>query len=152
MKNRLWLLLLCFSLQNCTALQKQFLHPFATKPPGYTHVVTVRGAAKTIYISGQVPTNERGEIVGKGDFAAQTRQVYENLKITLQAAGATFQDVVKMTTFVKDYKVEYLATLRSIRAEYLPKDDPPASTLVGVQSLYSPDVLIEIEAIAVVGK
>lgn len=152
MKNILPILTICLSLQSCVTIQKQFLNPFPTKPNGYTHVVVTTGAAKTIYISGQVPTNEKGEIIGKGDFAAQTRQVYENLKITLAAAGATFSDVVKMTTFIKDFKTEYLPALRSIRAEYLPKENPPASTLAGVQSLYSPDVMIEIEAIAVLRK
>jgi len=149
MKAILTILLIGLSLQSCATLNKQFLNPFPTKPNGYTHVV-VTDCAKTIYISGQVPVNEKGEIVGKGDFAVQTRQVYENLKITLQAAGATFSDVVKMTTYVKDYKTDYLTALRSIRTEYLPKENPPASTLAGVQSLYSPDVMIEIEAIAVI--
>ncbi|MFN7117171.1 MAG: RidA family protein [Saprospiraceae bacterium] len=151
MKKLLQLLVVLCLLQGCSSLQKTFINPFPIKPPGYTHVV-VTDCARTIYISGQVPTNEKGEIVGKDDFAVQTRQVYENLKIALQAAGATFNDVVKMNTYIKNYTPDYLPTLRTIRADYLPKENPPASPLAGVQSLYHPDVLIEIEAIAVIEK
>lgn len=149
MKNFLWLVLACLAFQSCSNVQKQFINPFPTKPNGYTHVLVAK-AAKTIYISGQVPVNEKGEIIGKGDFAVQTRQVFENLKTALAAANATFNDVIKITIYIKDYKPDlHLSVLRSIRNEYVSKENPPASTLAGVQSLYNSDVIIEIEAIAV---
>jgi len=143
------ILLLCASVA-VRAQDKQFINPFGTKPPGYTHVVVVNGPGKTIYISGQVPVNATGEIVGKGDLKQQVTQVYENLKLALQAAGATFDDVVKMNTYVVNYKPADVAIIREVRALYLSGESPPASTLAGVQALYHPDIMIEIEAIAVI--
>ena len=118
-------------------------------PTGYTHVVSVSGG-RTLYIAGQVAYNEKGDVVGKGDLRAQTRQVFENLRLALAGAGATFKDVVKWNTYVVNYKPEDLPALREIRAEALKDVTPPASTFIGVQALANPDFLIEIEAIAVV--
>jgi len=118
--------------------------------PTYTHVVAARGA-ETVYISGQVALDANGNTVGAGDLAAQTDQVMRNLQTALAAAGATFGDVVKITTFVVGYNPHDRATIASIRSQYLPADNPPASTLVGVAALASPDWLIEIEAVAVIG-
>ena len=118
--------------------------------PAYTHVVGARGA-ETLYISGQVAIDESGKTVGVGDLAAQTQQVMQNLETALHAAGATFADVVKLTTFVVDYIPEYRAIIGGARSAFLSKDKPPASTLVGVSALAAADWLIEIEAIAVIG-
>jgi reactive intermediate/imine deaminase len=125
----------------------QYLNPPAlSAPTGYTHVVQVHGG-RTIYIAGQVALDKSGNVVGKGDFAAQTTQVFENLKSALAAGGATFDNLVKVTTFVTD--LSQMQTLRSIRAKYYGKN-PPASTLVQIMKLASDDLMIEIEAIAVV--
>ena len=142
---------ICLLTLSLTAMaQKEFINPETLlKPSGYTHVVT-SGPGKTIYISGQVPVNANGEIVGKGDLKVQVKQVYENLKLCLAAAGATFNDVVKMNTYVVNYKPEYITTIREVRSGYLSSKNPPASTLAGVQALYHPDVMIEVEAIAIV--
>jgi enamine deaminase RidA (YjgF/YER057c/UK114 family) len=86
----------------------------------------------------------------KGDLRAQARQVFENLRIALAAAGGSFKDLVKINTYVVGYKPDQLPILREVRAEMLKDLTPPASTLAGVQSLVNPDLLIEIEAIAVV--
>jgi reactive intermediate/imine deaminase len=115
-------------------------------PTGYTHLVQVQGG-RTIYIAGQVALDKSGNIVGKGDFIAQTTQVFENLKSALAAAGATFDNLVKVTTFVTD--LSQMQALRSIRAKYYGKN-APASTLVQITQLANPDLMIEIEAIAVV--
>ena len=115
-------------------------------PTGYSHVVTARGG-KTIYIAGQVAFDAKGQLVGKGDLAAQTRQVFENLGIALKAAGATFANVVKANTYMRD--ASQVAVLREIRSRYF-TDTLPASTLVEVPRLANPDFLIEIEVIAVV--
>jgi len=125
----------------------QYLNPpTLSVPTGYTHVVEVlRG--RTIYIAGQVALDQAGNVVGKRDFAAQANQVFENLKAALTAAGATFDNVVKVTTFVTD--MTHLAALRNIRAKYYGKH-APASTLVQIQKLAHEDFVIEIEAIAVV--
>ena len=125
----------------------QYLNPpTLSTPTGYTHVVEVtRG--KTVYISGQVSLDKSGNVVGKGDFVAQTTQVFENLKAALAAVGATFDNVVKVTMFVTD--MSNIATLRTIRLKYYGKN-APASTLVQIGKLAHEDFMIEIEAIAVV--
>ena len=115
-------------------------------PTGYSHVVTTRGG-KTIYIAGQVAFDAKGQLVGKGDLAAQTRQVFENLSIALKAAGATFANVVKANTYMRD--ASQVAVVREVRSKYFAKE-LPASTLIEVPRLANPDFLIEIEVIAVV--
>jgi reactive intermediate/imine deaminase len=115
-------------------------------PTGYSHVVEVSGG-RTIYIAGQVAFDKSGTVVGKGDFAAQTTQVFENLKAALAAVGATFDNVVKVNTYVTD--MSQIQALREIRGKYYGKN-APASTLVEIGRLAHPDLMIEIEAIAVV--
>src|SRR5262245_15552142 len=117
-----------------------------TKPTGYTHVVK-SAPGTTIYISGQIAFDRDGRVVGVGDFRAQTVQVFENLKAALAACGATFADVVKVTTFVTDMK--NAPTLREVRTGYF-GPNPPASTLVQISGLVIPELMIEIEAVAVV--
>jgi reactive intermediate/imine deaminase len=117
-----------------------------TKPTGYTHVVKA-ASGRTVYISGQISFDKDGKIVGVGDFRAQTIRVFENLKAALTAAGATFDHVVKVTTFVTDMKNAPI--LREVRAGYFGKN-PPAGTLVQVTGLIVPELMIEIEAVAVV--
>jgi enamine deaminase RidA (YjgF/YER057c/UK114 family) len=123
--------------------------PGLSTPRGYSHTVSVSGG-RTVYIAGQVAYNAQGEVVGRGDLKAQTRQAFENLRLALAAAGGSFKDVVKINTYVVGYKPDQLPILREARAEILKDLMPPASTLVGVQALVNPDLLIEIEAIAVV--
>jgi enamine deaminase RidA (YjgF/YER057c/UK114 family) len=145
----IFILFSCASLLSAQQVDKEFINPFRIKPTGYTHTV-VSSAGRTIYISGQVPVNEAGQVVGEGDLKAQTKQVYDNLLYCLRFAGARFEDVVKMTTYVVNYKPSDIDIVREVRKGYLSKENPPASTLVGVQSLVHPDYLIEIEAIAVI--
>ncbi len=84
-------------------MPKQFINPAGLSNPGtYTHVV-VADAGKTVYISGQVALDANGQIVGQGDLRAQTRQVFENLRIGLVSVGATFADVIKMNTYIVNY-------------------------------------------------
>lgn len=129
--------------------ERRFLSPEALAPPsGYSHVVDAP-AGRIIYISGQVPLDTAGQLVGEGDFEAQTRRVFENLSAALDAAGASWSDVVKLSYFLRD--VGQIATVRSIRNEYVDTEHPPASTLVEVSGLFRDDVLIEIEAVAVKG-
>ena len=118
------------------------------RPPTYTPVVATRGG-RTIYVSGQVPVNDKGELVGKGDLLAQTEQVFRNIETALKGAGATFADVVKINSYVVNYRPEHRAVMHQVRSKYASKDSPPASTLVGVQALAVPDYLVEVEAIAV---
>lgn len=131
-------------------MEKKFINPPALATPrGYTHVVTAQGG-KTVLVAGQVAFDAKGEIVGRGDLRAQARQAYENLKTALAAAGATPADVVKMNTYVVNYKSEDLPVIREVRSQVFTQENPPASTLVGVQALALDGLLIEVEAIAVV--
>jgi enamine deaminase RidA (YjgF/YER057c/UK114 family) len=133
-------------------MKTEFIQPRGVAAsPAYTHVVTASGGT-TVYVSGQVAFDEDGKLVGRGDLAAQTRQVFQNLERALAAAGATFENVVKLTTYVVGYKPELVAAIREIRSGFLPKDRPPASTLVGVEALAFDGLLIEVEAIAVVDR
>ncbi len=116
--------------------------------PAYTQVVAARGA-RTVHISGQVAIDADGQPVGGDDLGAQTEQVMVNLGIALKAAGASFDDVVKIVTYVVDYRPEHRAVIGEVRGRYLPAGRPPASTLVGVSALAGPEWLIEIEAVAV---
>jgi reactive intermediate/imine deaminase len=113
-------------------------------PPGYSHAVRAGGL---IFISGQVPLDEAGAVVGEGDMAAQARQVFRNLGAVLEAAGATFADLVKLTYFVRD--IAAVGEIRSARDEFVDTADPPASSLVEVCRLFRPELLIEVEAVAV---
>ena len=115
-------------------------------PTGYSHVVSTRGG-KTVYIAGQVAFDAKGTLVGKGDLAAQTKQVFENLGIALKAAGATFANVVKTNYYMRD--ASQVAVVREIRSKYF-TSELPASTLVEVPRLANPDFLIEIEVVAVI--
>ncbi len=116
------------------------------KPTGYTHVVSAT-PGRTVYIAGQVALDRSGAVVGAGDMRAQAKQAFENLKAALEAAGAGFQDLVKVNTYVVD--MSQLQAIREVRAAYF-TSTPPASTLVQVSRLARPEFLIEVEAIAVV--
>lgn len=120
-----------------------------SQPPGYSHVVTVRGG-NTVYISGQVAFDAAGNVVGEGDHRRQAEQVFANLQVALAAAGASFEHVVKLTYYVVDLRREVTLMLREVRAGYLSQERPPASTLVAVPALVDPRLLLEIEAVAVV--
>jgi 2-iminobutanoate/2-iminopropanoate deaminase len=118
-----------------------------SKPTGYTHIVEVTGPVKTIYISGQIALDRDGALVGAGNMKAQADQVFKNLQLALAAAGAKFSDVVKMNTYVTD--MEKLPDVREVRGRYFGAATP-ASTLVQVVHLARPDLMIEVEVIAVV--
>jgi len=114
--------------------------------PAYSQGVKVTGPGTTLYISGQVSQDKRGNIVGKGDFAAQARQVMKNLDAMVKAGGGTLADVVKLTFYLTD--VRYRQDMIPIREEFFgPK--LPASTLITTPALVHPDFLLEVEAIAV---
>ena len=131
-------------------MEKRFINPDGLARPGhYTPVVSVSGG-RTLYISGQVPQDENGEVVGAGDLAAQVEQVYRNLKTALGGAGATLGDLVKINVYVVNYKAEYRPLLNAVRSRYVSQENPPASTLIGVQSLARSEFLVEIEAVAVI--
>ena len=110
--------------------------PSLVKPTGYTHVI-VAPDGRTVYIAGQVAFDSTGQVVGPGDFRVQLEQVYGNLR----------RDLVKTTTYIAD--LTQIGAVREIRARYLDADHPPANTLLPVASLARPELLVEIEAIAI---
>jgi 2-iminobutanoate/2-iminopropanoate deaminase len=121
--------------------------PTLSKPTGYTHIVEVTGPAKTVYVSGQIALDRDGNLVGAGDMKAQAEQVFRNLEAALKAAGATFADVVKMNTYILD--MDKAPAVREVRARYF-GETTPASTLVQVVHLARPELMLEVEVIAVV--
>jgi enamine deaminase RidA (YjgF/YER057c/UK114 family) len=127
----------------------RFLNP-STLPAsrGYTQVVEVPAGSRLVYISGQVPLDREGNLVGAGDFRRQAEQVFTNLGSALAAVGATFADVVKINYYVRD--VSHLADLRAVRDRHVNVTTPPASTLVEVPHLFREDVLLEVEAVAAI--
>ncbi|HEY1993780.1 MAG TPA: RidA family protein [Edaphobacter sp.] len=123
--------------------------PGLSNSPAYTQAVTAKPGT-IIWISGQTAQNAKGELVGKGDLKTQVNQAWENVRLALAGSGATFQDVVKVTTYVVNYKPLMRDDLRAARLKFMGAATPPAATLVGVQSLASDDWLVEIEVTAVI--
>jgi reactive intermediate/imine deaminase len=125
-----------------------YIRPEGSPPAnGYSHAVAFSGPM--VVVSGQVPLDADGRLVGKGDAEAQTRQVYANLSAALEAAGSRLADVVKLTVYLTD--LEDLAAFRRVRDEHQDARRPPASSLVRVAGLVHPDFLVEIDALAVPG-
>jgi enamine deaminase RidA (YjgF/YER057c/UK114 family) len=125
-----------------------FINPDAMhRPTGYTHVVEVT-AGRPVYIAGQVALDPSGAIVGPGDIGAQARQVFDNLRAALQAVGAGFEQVVKLTYYLVD--ATQLPVVREVRDQYVNTQQPPASIAVEIRRLVQEDLLIEVEAVAVI--
>ena len=115
---------------------------------GYTQVVSVEGASRMIFVSGQLPLDASGDVVGPGDIERQTRVAFDNLEKSLRAAGAAISNIVKLTTYVTDV-VNHPPEIRKVRTAIFGADTPPASTMIEVPRFARPEILIEIDAIAV---
>ncbi|MFE9424965.1 RidA family protein [Kitasatospora sp. NPDC006697] len=113
---------------------------------GYSHVAW--GTGRTIAVSGQVALDEHGALVGPEDPEAQARQVFENLRRALAAAGAGFADVIKLTFYVTDR--DQLPAVRAARDAVIDTERPPASSAVVVAGLIRPEFLVEVDALAVI--
>ena len=126
----------------------QFMNPpTMEKPPGYSHIVEIKGDARIVFFAGQLGVDTSGKFVGAaGDFKAQTVQAFENLKAALDAVGAGFEHLVKINNYLVDIERNMLA-FREVRDRYL-VTPPPASTTIGVPALARPGGLFEIEAVA----
>jgi 2-iminobutanoate/2-iminopropanoate deaminase len=134
-----------------TALVK-FINPASVSTPkGYSHAAIVDlGTAKMVIISGQVALDNKGNLVGKDDFGKQVDQIFQNIKSIVEAAGGKMDNVVKLGFYVLD--VKQVQSLRAVRDKYINTKNPPASTLVQVSKLFRDDILVEIEATAVISK
>lgn len=131
------LLLLSCQTTEKPIFKKEYIHPAS----GYTQVVKVTtNESITIYVSGQIGAGD--------DLESQMEDALKNLANELNAAGATYKDIIKMNTYIVDYQPEDLATFRDTRKRIMGDSDMPASTLVGVTALALPEWIIEIEAIA----
>jgi 2-iminobutanoate/2-iminopropanoate deaminase len=154
------------------------VNPDTVAPPAgnYSHAVRLElDGATLVFVSGQLPLDAQGRLVGEGDMARQTEQVFENLRAILEANGASFGDVVRIGSYLTD--LSRLAAMREVRARYQKRlahyrdvrpdrpqgsrglgnaqasfaEEPPASTLVGVAGLVLPGALLEVELVAAVG-
>jgi len=115
--------------------------------PYYSNAVRV-AAGDLLFISGQVAWDENGQLVGAGDGAAQSRQAFGNLGKILDAYGATFDDVVKVTVYVTDFS--FFDELSALR-QSLWRNGGPASAILLVSGLVQPELLVEVEAVAAIG-
>jgi enamine deaminase RidA (YjgF/YER057c/UK114 family) len=132
------------------SVPREFVNPSGVpRRDGVTQVVAVRGG-KTVYVSAQLALDATGKLVGRGDLRAQTKRVFENLSLSLAAVGASFGDLVQMTTYVVGLKPGDAALVHEVAAKFLPPIAPPASSLVGVQALDPKGALVQIDAVAVV--
>lgn len=130
-------------------MSTQHINPDTLGTPGAYSQVVVGEGTRIVSVAGQVATDTSGNVVGKGDFAAQALQAYRNVRSALAAVGATFDDVTKMTVFIVNFdEAAHFGPLIEARQQVIP-GKKPANTLLGVQALASPDFLIEVEAMAV---
>jgi len=116
-----------------------------TPKTAYSQALLASGS-RLLFISGQVAVDAAGQLIGKDDFRAQAHQVFRNLQANLEAAGATWADVVKLTVLLTD--MADFPIFNEVRQEYLQPPFPTATT-AAVSALVSPDWLVEIEAVAV---
>ena len=128
-------------------MTKAFNPPGVVKPFGIFSQAALQGDGKVLHTSGQVAWNEQGDVVGRGDIVAQTRQVLDNIRIILADVGGIMDDIVSVTVYVTE--LGGLKAIHEVRAEYFTKPFP-ASTLVQVAGLVHPDLLIEMSAVAVI--
>lgn len=139
----------CFaSLSSLAQTIEHINPPTLAKSPRYSMAVVATGG-RTVYVSGLVSMDKDGKLVGKGDFGVQARQVMQNIKLAVEAAGGTLASIVKINTYMAN--MNDLGTLRAVRDEFfngLP--DKPASTTVQVARLFQDDYLLEVDVIAVV--
>jgi enamine deaminase RidA (YjgF/YER057c/UK114 family) len=133
-----------------THAQVQHINPDKLhKNPAFTHVVTISGPVKTVYIGAQWAVDKDGNIVGKGDIAAQTEQIFKNIEACLEAAGAAPEHLIHWSIYVADGQAMRSAFEVGMRW-WGRRPNPPMNNVMYVAGFYPPDFLISIEAIAVV--
>src|SRR5712692_1316082 len=131
-------------------MKKELRSKNIRQPSGhFSQAIAIEAKGQLVFISGMTSRRADGTIAGVGDIEAQTRQVCENLKSAVEAAGGTMDDICRVDVYVRN--MEHFDMIHKVRREYF-KSPPPASTMVEVTKMTSPDYLIEINAIAVIGK
>jgi len=129
---------------------KKFINPVGMKPLGMYTTITVAQGGSIAFISGQVSADANGKVVAAGDIEAQSVQVFENLKLALGGVGATFEDVIKLTIYIVGFSPERRKAVMDVRGRYISHENPPAATMVGVDQLVEPELLVEIEAVVAI--
>ena len=128
-------------------MKRQIISDRLCQPSGvFSHATTIEAQGKLVFISGMVARRADGTVAGVGDIEAQTRQVCENLKAAVEEAGGTMDDICRVDVYVRN--MEHFDKIHKVRREYF-KAPLPASTMVEVVKMTSPEYLIEINAIAV---
>jgi enamine deaminase RidA (YjgF/YER057c/UK114 family) len=132
-------------------MQKECLNPktlFPSLPHGFSQIVVASGR-RTAFISGQTAWDTQKRIVGGVSLLEQARQALRNVQAAVEAAGGTLNDVVALRVYIVNYQAESASAVGGALSEFFSRENPPASTWIGVSSLAVPDFLIEIEATAV---
>lgn len=153
MLRSLFFFLLVIASRYAMAQEKPSVVTFVGAGParGYSTAVQVDlGTCTMVIISGQVALDKEGNLVGKGDLARQTGQVFINIKTIVEAAGGTMDDLVKIGIYMLDARE--VQAFRDVRDKFINIKNPPASTLVQVSGLFRPDLLVEVEATAIIPK
>lgn len=128
-------------------MKQQITSPKLAEPNGhFSQATSIHARGKLVFISGMTAHRANGSIAGIGDVEAQTRQVYENLTAAVEAAGGELQDIVRVDVYVRN--IEHFSVIHEVRSAYF-SEPLPASTMVEVSKMVSPDYLVEISAIAV---
>src|SRR6266849_340800 len=128
--------------------KKQITSAKIRQPSGhFSHATMIEARGRLVFISGMTSRRADGSIAGVGDIEVQTRQVCDNIKAAVEAAGGTMDDICRVDVYVRN--MEHFEAIHKVRREYF-KPPLPASTMVEVTKMVSPDYLIEINAIAVV--
>ncbi len=121
-------------------------NPSTIHAPGpYSHAVIVN-QGRVAYLAGQVAFDKDGNLVGEGDLETQLNQAMRNIKAILQDLGSDLTHIIKITTYIADYSHDQVLIVRHVLNEYFAEEHRPANTLLGVQSLAQPGLLVELEA------
>ena len=113
----------------------------------YSNALEVTGATRLLFLAGQTAVDERGEVVGRGDAEAQAQRAFENITLLLEEAGLSWRNVVRLLVLQTDLADR--PAVNKVRARFVDKERPPTSTMAVVKSLALPDLLVEVEAVAV---
>ncbi|RTB44206.1 RidA family protein [Pseudomonas aeruginosa] len=122
------------------------VNPAGAVIPGISSAMVVENG-RLMFLSGHVPMEANGTV--PPDLDAQLEQVFQNLGATLEAAGATPRHLARITIYVRDFQPDQLPTIRRARDRFINQEKPPASALIGVAELFHPNVLVEVDAVAV---
>ena len=133
-------------------MERQFINPpggLKSIPRGYSHAIKVTNPGALLFIAGQGPIDENLKLIGEGDIEAQTRATFRNITRTLEAAGGSCSDIVKMIVFCSDIDNQQWP-IRNVRAEFIDVDHPPVSTMIEVSKFAIKGMMIEIDVTAVI--